>query len=69
MAAQSIKLSLPELSSRRESAAALRVSLRVIDYMIQRRELGIVRIGGRVFVPVSELNRVIALGTRESLAV
>jgi excisionase family DNA binding protein len=57
MAVQRSKLTLPDLAGRRESANALGVSVRLLDYLIERRELCVVRIGKRVLIPVADLKR------------
>jgi len=47
----------PLVLDRRESAAALRVSIRKLDSLIQRGELTATRIDGRVVVAWTELLR------------
>lgn len=45
------------LCSKKEAADALGVSLRTVDNLIGRKELGVRRVGRRVLVPVVELER------------
>jgi hypothetical protein len=46
--------------ARPETAAVLRISVRKLDYLIERGELRPLRIGGRVLVAWSELCRFVA---------
>lgn len=45
------------LYSRKLAAAALSISVRSLDYLIERGELPIRRIGKKVLVPVADLRR------------
>ena len=45
------------LCSKKETADALGISLRTVDNLIDRKELTVRRIGRRVLVPASELER------------
>jgi excisionase family DNA binding protein len=50
-------LAAPLVLDRKESAEVLRISLRSLDYLLERGELRATRIGGRVLISWSELNR------------
>ena len=45
------------LLSKKEAASMLSISVRALDYLIQRREIKIRRIGRRVLVPQKELEQ------------
>jgi excisionase family DNA binding protein len=45
------------LCSKKETADALGVSLRTVDNLIGRKELGVRRVGRRVLIPAKELER------------
>jgi excisionase family DNA binding protein len=45
------------LCSKKETADALGVSLRTVDNLIGRKELGFRRVGRRVLIPAKELER------------
>ena len=55
------------LWDRRSSATILSVSLRAIDYMLARKEIKARRLGGRVLIPTTELRRIAASDTGDSL--
>jgi excisionase family DNA binding protein len=48
------------LLSRREAAAALRISLPTTDRMLQAKELTRVNVRGRVFIRRSEIDRIVS---------
>jgi len=55
------QVSIPPLVlDRQEAAAALRISTRKLDYLIQRGEVTATRIDGRVLVAWAELQRFVA---------
>lgn len=54
---------MPLVLGRAEAAAALRISLRKLDYLIQRGEIAPVRIDGRVLVAYTELLRFVEANT------
>lgn len=45
------------LLSKKEAASMLSISVRALDYLIQRREIKIRRIGRRVLVPRKEMEQ------------
>lgn len=45
------------LLSKKEAASMLSISVRALDYLIQRREIKIRRIGRRVLVPLREMEQ------------
>lgn len=50
------------LVARREAAVVLGVCLRTVDYLIARGELPVRRVGRRVLVPRSELEKFVRRG-------
>lgn len=53
----------PLLLGRREAAEALGISLRLLDYLVSRGELPARRIGRRVCIPRSELEKFARCGS------
>ena len=49
--------------SKREAAAATSLSVRSLDYLIERGQLRAVKVGRRVLIPSRELERLIEQGT------
>ena len=49
--------------SKKEAAAATSLSVRGIDYLIEKGQLRAVKIGRRVLIPSKELERLIEKGT------
>ena len=49
--------------SKKEAAAATSLSVRSIDYLIEKGQLRAVKVGGRVLIPSRELERLIEKGT------
>lgn len=49
--------------SKKEAAAATSISLRSIDYLIERGQLKAVRIGRRVVIPARELEKLVSKGS------
>jgi excisionase family DNA binding protein len=45
------------LVGRREAADLLSISARALDYLVANRQLSVRRIGSRVLIPLSELQR------------
>lgn len=45
------------LYGREDAAYALSISVRMLDYMIAKKEIKVRRIGGKVLIPVAELKR------------
>ena len=52
--------------SKKEAAAATSISLRGIDYLIEKGELKTVRVGRRVIIPSRELERLASKGVGEN---
>jgi len=48
--------------SKKEAAAATSLSLRGIDYLIERGQLKAVKVGRRVIIPAQELERLVFNG-------
>ena len=53
--------------SKRETAAATSLSVRGIDYLIEKGQLRAVKIGRRVLIPSRELERLVEKGTTRIL--
>jgi excisionase family DNA binding protein len=49
--------------SKREAAAATSLSVRSLDYLIEKGQLRAVKVGRRVLIPSRELERLIEQGT------
>jgi excisionase family DNA binding protein len=49
--------------SKREAAAATSLSVRSLDYLIEKGQLRAVKVGRRVLIPSRELERLIEKGT------
>jgi excisionase family DNA binding protein len=49
--------------SKKEAAAATSLSVRSIDYLIEKGQLRAVKVGRRVLIPCRELERLIEKGT------
>jgi len=56
------------LFSREETAEALRVSVRQIDFMVSRGEIRVRRIGRRVLIPRAEIERLTGTAVRAETA-
>ena len=54
--------------SKREAAAATSLSVRSLDYLIERGQLRAVKVGRRVLIPSRELERLIERGTSRAFA-
>jgi excisionase family DNA binding protein len=54
--------------SKREAAAATSLSVRSLDYLIERGQLRAVKVGRRVLIPCRELERLIEKGTSRAFA-
>ena len=54
--------------SKREAAAATSLSVRSLDYLIERGQLRAVKVGRRVLIPSRELERLIEQGTSRAFA-
>ena len=54
--------------SKREAAAATSLSVRSLDYLIERGQLRAVKVGRRVLIPSRELERLIEKGTSRAFA-
>lgn len=52
--------------SKREAAVATSLSLRGIDYLIERGQLKAVKVGRRVIIPAQELEKLVFNGARAS---
>jgi excisionase family DNA binding protein len=56
------------LVGREEAAERLSLSIRSVDYLLANRQLKFRRIGGRVLIPVSELERFARMDHPERIA-
>jgi excisionase family DNA binding protein len=56
------------LVGRKEAADLLSISARALDYLVSNRRLGTRRIGSRVLIPASELQRFVRADNPERLA-
>jgi len=54
--------------SKREAAAATSLSVRSLDYLIEKGQLRAVKVGRRVLIPSGELERLIEKGTTRVFA-
>lgn len=55
-----------ELLTRREAAAALRVSVTTLDRMVTRGDLAVVALGRRRLIPTTEIRAIIAGAARRT---
>jgi excisionase family DNA binding protein len=55
---------VPELYSRQEAAAILKLSVRSVDHLVSRGDLAITAIGGRVLISALELAALVKRQTR-----
>lgn len=51
---------MPELFTRAEAASSLRISVRTIDDRIRKRTINFIRLGRRILVERTEIERIIA---------
>jgi excisionase family DNA binding protein len=56
------------LVGRQEAAELLSISQRALDYLVANKQLSVRRIGSRVLIPRSELNRFVRADHPERLA-